>query len=388
MARYFSYTDIDINLYDTYNIAQKITNSLLSLTKNKHLTQDELNIVCNASKKAIDNLEQINFLGNAYTIQSTILHDLLEPHVVNYLYNFKEYPKDASPMGEKVQYYIRSIFKLEDEVQPIVSKLWSRLSTPFEEITNGKPFTTIGHSTSFGLNLDVKTEHPYLSCSIFDTTCMNYYHSPVTVIFDITEENYISSASFDSATHVTNFKQSIFTLKTFDNGESIEAGYTYNNNEDKIIIKCENPDDVLNHIHSHDTRTRIINETILDKSKVKPQGILLFSDGLAYSLPYYLIAYTMHKKYNIPIKLIDRRKYETNEIGTVNPVTFQQNVQESHDFLFQNESLTTEEKLKIINSFQHDVLKQNPYPEMIMNLCQEELHNLEERLYHEATKKR
>ena len=150
---------------------------------------------------------------------------------------------------------------LEEKAVPIVTNLWERTLTPFSNIKNGEPFTVIAHSTTHGLHLDDSFKNnlnSYLSCSIFNTHCMNYYNDPIALTFDITKENYIASSSFDSATSMLSW-QDVHTVAIMPNGESIRAGYTYTEDIDKIIVKCENPEDVLTRIRES-ADNHIIND--------------------------------------------------------------------------------------------------------------------------------
>ena len=378
-TRYFDYKEANAEFHDAYFIAKKITESLNSLINNSHLTSDEKDIVQKSATEANFYLEEIDLLGDIYSIESTVNHDLLEPWVVDYYYENNIFPENASEIGQTFQESIQKIFYLEDKIAPIVSNIWKRTLTPFESIKNGDKFITVAHSTTLGLDLNNSFKNnlnPYLSCSIFNNNCMNYYNGPVAITFDINKDNYIASASFDSATASLSSNQSIFTLKTFPNGETIRAGYTFEEDPDKIVIKCEKPDDVLNRINSRNSKNRVVNETVLDKKFVKPKGILLFSDGIDYLLPFYLIADKMSKQYNIPIKLIDRRKYNTNELEEINTSEFLKQISQTHYDLINNSNLNNLEKQNIIKNFYELIYKEKVYSNEKLNICYNEITNL------------
>ena len=242
-------------------------------------------------------------------------------------------------------------------------------------IKNGQPFTVIAHSTTNGLYLDDSFKNnlnSFLSCSIFDTECMNYYNNPVVITFNITNENYIACSSFDSATITSSYGQDVHTVAITPNGEVIRAGYTYTEDIDKIVVKCENPEDVLKRIRAS-ANYNIVNETILSKEKVKPTGLILFTDGRDYLLPYYLIAHKMSLKYHIPICLIDRKKYNTHSNEKISLQEFVKQIEKSHYHLWNNTNLTTEEKAEIIKNFDDLLMKECPYSKEKMDLCHQQL---------------
>ena len=374
MTRYFDYKDEQAEFHDAYYIARKITTSLQSLISNPHLTESEREIIQNYANQANTYLEEIDRLGEIGEIESTINHDMIEPETINYYYEYGDWPENTSETGERFQSLIRYIFMLEEKAVPIVTNLWERTLTPFSNIKNGEPFTVIAHSTTHGIHLDDSFKNnlnSYLSCSIFNTHCMNYYNDPIALTFDITKENYIASSSFDSATSMLSW-QDVHTVATMPNGQSIRAGYSYTEDIDKIIIKCENPEDVLTRIQES-ADYHIINETILNKAKVKPTGLLLFTDGINYLLPYYLIAHEMSKKYDIKIRLIDRTKYHTQTQKDIPLEEFTNQVKQSHYNLWNNQKLTIEEKNQILNNFYQLLIKEQPYSKEKLNICQNEL---------------
>ena len=229
MTRYFDYKDEQAELHDAYYIARKITTSLQSLISNPHLTENEREIIQNYANQANAYLEEIDRLGEIGEIESTINHDMIDPKAINYYYEYGDWPENTSETGERFQTLIRYIFMLEEKAVPIVTNLWERTLTPFSNIKNGEPFTVIAHSTTHGLHLDDSFKNnlnSYLSCSIFNTHCMNYYNDPIALTFDITKENYIASSSFDSATSMLSW-QDVHTVATMPDGQSIRAGYSY-----------------------------------------------------------------------------------------------------------------------------------------------------------------
>lgn len=375
MTRYFDYKDEQAEFHDAYYIARKITTSLQSLISNPHLTESEKEIIQSYANEASKCLEEIDQLGEIGEIESTVNHDMIEPETINYYYEYGDWPKNASETGEIFQTLIHNIFILEEKTISIVTNLWARTLTPISEIKNGSPFTVIAHSTTLGLHLNDSFKNKmnsYLSCSIFDTHCMNYYNDPIVITFDITKENYIASSSFDSATSMSSYGQDVHTVSIMPNGESIRAGYTYTEDIDKIIIKCENPEDVLTRIRES-ADNHIINETILDKSRVKPTGILLFTDGVNYLLPYYLIANEMSKKYHIPIRLIDRTKYNTQTQQIISLEEFMEQIKKSHNHLWNNQNLSSEEKVEILKNFYQLLMEEQPYSKEKMDLCHTQL---------------
>ena len=309
MSRYYNYLPHNFDFYDGYYIVKKIIKDIkeydLSLVEDKEYfikLQEE-----------VTNID--NELGDSsYELHKQINDDLISPRVVNYYYENKKYPKDASLVGEKVKRLFNRIFEIEDEVQEISAKIWNSKLTPFSDIENGLPFSIIGHSgygyivtptSSKYRNNDYENTISF-SCSLFNEHSMNVFSSNLVMIFDINPSNFIAACNYDCATSKTEDYKNIRTLCEV-NGKYLSAGFMSNSDLDRIITKSECPTSVINKINNNPENT--INEFIIDKNKSIPQGLVLFSSGYDFPLSEYISAIKMKYDYNLDLKVINKQLY-------------------------------------------------------------------------------
>ncbi len=314
MSRYYNYLPSNNSFNDGFYIVKKII---------KDIKEYDLSLVDDKEQfiklqEEVTNID--NELGNdSYELRKKINDDLISPSVVNYYYENKKYPLNASPTGEKVNKLFNRIFEIEDEVQIISAKIWNNKLTPFSDIENGKPFSIIGHSgygyivtptSSKYRNNDYENTISF-SCSLFNEHSMNLFSSNLVMIFDLNPNNFIAACNYDCATSKTEDYKNIRTLHEV-NGKYLSAGFMYNNDLDRIITKSECPTSVVNKINNNPENT--INEFIIDKNKSIPQGLVLFSSGYDFPLVEYISATKMKYDYNLDLKVINKQLYFNNNL--------------------------------------------------------------------------
>jgi len=255
-------------------------------------------------------------------VSSHILGDLLNENNVEYCFKHGKYPEDASKLGMKFERDLKSIFELEERLRKVSLEKWKTSLTSFNDIENGESFMVVGHSTSFLPGTPEFSNYRennysklYLSCSLFSDKEFNTFNGNKTVyMVDVGEDNYISSSSFDTVTEDTDFS-SIDTLKEIQvNGNShfIKVGYTYDMN--KSVTAISTPELILEWSLNRELKENgelfkyekgLTNEIVLDRTKSRVVGGLLFSDGCDLLLDEYL----HFKEYNIRFKCLNKGIY-------------------------------------------------------------------------------
>ena len=312
--RHFDYIKNNLELTEAYYICKKIIQDVLDFDYTL-LINEELQVFNSIKEETQLLKDKFNF--NIYDISFIITKELLEPNNVEYCIKHKKYPPNASKTGDIINNLFKKIFIIEDKMQILVSKIWERIVTPFEKIENGKPFTLIGHSGSgyiifpsskYYINNEYNNITSY-SCSIFTNNHMQEFNSKLVAIFDINKENFVCASHFDSATNRGSGYASIKTLKTTDDGHFINAGYSSPQGIERIVTKSECPLTTLSKLNKNN-----INEVVLDKSKSKPVGLVLFSNGCDFLMYEYINAIRMKNDYNLDLKVINKTLYQNIEI--------------------------------------------------------------------------
>ena len=313
--RYFNYLDNLHELNEGFVICEKIFEDISSIDLS-FFDEKERNTIVELYRRAIELRKKMG--DSSYYWDRAINADLLKPENVEYCMKNGRYPENASSKGEALNKIFRNFFAIEDRLQVYVGKMWQKIATPFREIRNGEPFVLCGHSGYGYVNLPGTRYHnkhsndTNFSCSIFTEQSMNYFNSPLIMLFDINPDSYIASAPFDASTRKVDTHKSIKTLKETENG-IISAGYSYNMDVKRAVTKSSNPLQLIKTINSQDkeplTGKGIINETILDKEKAKPTGLVLFSSGCDLLLAEYMNALRMKYDYNLDMKVINRALY-------------------------------------------------------------------------------
>jgi hypothetical protein len=313
--RYFNYLENFHELREGFIICEKIYEDIKDIDLSYFDALDREYII-ELYKKAIELKRKLG--SSSYYWDQAINSDLLRPENVEYCFKHQHYPEHASKKGDQLNKIFRNFFIIEDKMQIYIAKMWKKLSTPFNEIKNGEPFVIFGHSGYGYITLPGTRGHnkhsndTNISCSIFTDKCMNCFNSNLVMTFDITPDSYISSSPFDAATRKVDLTKSIKTLKETSNG-IISAGYSYISDTSKAVTKCSNPIQVLHTINTQDdsplTGKGHINETIIDKDKAHPTGLVLFSSGCDLLLGEYMNALRMKYDYNLDLKVINRGLY-------------------------------------------------------------------------------
>ena len=312
--RYFDYLENYHELKEAYYICNKIINDVLEFD-DQLLTKEEKQIFKEIKTEALLLNNKLNF--NIYEISQKINDDFLEPSNVEYSFKHQKFPKNASKLGQSINDLFKKIFIIEEKMQIIVSNIWSRLITPFEKIQNGDPFIVIGHSgngyinfpsSKYYINNSYNNTTSY-SCSIFTNNHINVYNSKLVALFNVNYNNFISASHFDSATRSRGFnKKTIKTLKTTDEGNFINVGYSNPQDTKRIVTKSESPTITLAKL-----KKNIVNEVVLDKMKSKPIGLLIFSNGDDFLFFEYINALKMKNEYNLNLKVINKSLYQDIE---------------------------------------------------------------------------
>lgn len=307
--RYFNYLNNKAQLREVYYICKKIINDVIAFDTSLLTVEEKVEF--DFIKHKIDSLKtKLDF--NLSDIENKILEELLSKNNVEYCFKYKKYPPNASKTGEYINKLFEAIFYVEDKIQIFVSNIWERILTPYKKIENGKDFIFIAHSGSGYIKLPsskyyVNNEYNNItsySCSIFTNKSMNEFNSKLVLVFDVNKDNFIAASYFDSATRRTTKERNTKTLKTTDEGYSINAGYSYISDEEKAITKSECPTITISKL-----KKDIINEVILDKKTSKPSGLVLFSTGYDVLFSEYLEALNMKQEYNLDLKVINKALY-------------------------------------------------------------------------------
>lgn len=320
--RAFNYLNSSTELCSVYNIVHKIMNNILLLDDTLLDNNDKVKL-----GKIKEEIKKIK-LDDYSFMNKKINSDLLSVENVEYATKYGFYPDHASLYGEQVNKLFERIFELEDEVQILVAKIWQKLLTPFDKIVNGDNICVVGHSGNGYIPLPGSSQYkdsPYFntvsySCSLFTNYSMNCFSSKLILLFDITPESFVAASSIDSATTKSTTRVNYNTLKRYDDGQALNAGYSLvGQRQDMIITKVENPIDILKTINTRDktSNKNFINETILDKRSAKPTGLLLISDGYDFLLDLYIDALQMEADYNLRLKVINKGLYR-EKIGKPN----------------------------------------------------------------------
>ena len=263
-----------------------------------------------------------NKYSNLGYTSALILKELLSAESLEYYYKNSHYSPDASKVGLEFETDLKKILVLEDELKQIALQCWKSELTDFNDIVNGERFMIVGHAShtipgtkEFQNYKTGSYSKQYLSCSLLSNNELNTFMNMNTVyITDVTEENYISSSSFDTATRESSV--SFETLKTIEengNVHNINVGYSYDSTKGVTTISTPTLIENLSierkkyeeeqHGKVSDTS---VNEVVLDRTTTKIKGAILFSNGCDLLISDYLYL----KANNIKFKCINKSLYK------------------------------------------------------------------------------
>jgi len=247
---------------------------------------------------------------------------LLSESNVSYCFKHKEYPKDASQIGEKFESDIKKIFALEEKLKNYSVLKWKNRLTRFDDIVNGAPFMVVGHASyllpgtkncgHYRANMYSKL---YLSCSLLSDKEFNTFNSIKTVfVTEIDDNNYISSSSFDSVTSDVTIP-AFETLKQIeDHGDIHYVKVGYSNDMKKVVTSISTPELIEQFTLEKELRENgelfkydnsLTNEIVLDRTTTNVTGALLLSNGCDLLINEYLFL----KQNNMKFKCLNKGLY-------------------------------------------------------------------------------
>ena len=300
-----------------------------------------------------------------------ILEDLTSAYCINYFYEFKKYPSDASQMGKEFESDLKKIIILEEKLKELAIEKWKHL-TKYEDIENGKDFMIVGHAAYLFPGLSSENQNDknniyrpqYISCSLFSQNELNTFQNlKIVYITDVNEDNYISSSYVDSVTSDLS-DESFLTLKTINvDGKEhhIKVGYSMLKDEGvttimtpKIVEMLSLKREIEENKEMYSYEKSQTNEIVLDRTKTINNGILLISNGCDLLIREYIFL----KEHNLEFKCINKGLYRRKNNQT------EYTEKEYNDFLKELDKI---DYMIIQNMISIDFLK-NYYNDVVLNM--------------------
>ena len=322
MSRYVNFVTNIGEIGEAFTIIKRIREDLSSLVPYYFAEESEIGIKVHQGIERIDALLLKH--GNPYMLSSQINHELLSAENVEYAMTHKKYPEQASPTNDLLVKEMQEIFEIEDYFHSVVSEIWKNTITDFEQFRNGDDFAFVGHSTGgAGAFLPGTQGHRntaynnivYMSCSLFTHELMDMYNAKVALILDVDKDSFICASDFDCATRETDWPRSVKTVKVMGD-RAVLSGYT---SSEKVVSRITPPQPILDknlatcvqengEILNYDNR-KVYNEVVLDKTRARPRGILMVTNGCDLVIEEYLAAVKMRERYNCKIKIANKSTY-------------------------------------------------------------------------------